>query len=140
MNRNDYQNAFSKIEPSKSLVEAALSPKKAKRARRGVSLGTLLLAAAFAVVILAGTAFAAVHFQWFNLGGAEKLVEPAYDTEAIGKQELRSPDPQNLLKLEGESSESYIGFTLPASYLRFRVSRLCPRWNGICLYHVRNEE
>lgn len=139
MNRNDYQNAFSKIEPSKSLVEAALSPKKTNSARRGMHLGTLLLAAAFAVVILAGTAFAAVHFQWFNLGGAEKLVEPTYDAEAIGKQEALSPNPQNLLKLEGEASESYIGFTLPASYLDGQDTLNCRMIkNGLYQRYYRN--
>lgn len=117
MNKNDYQNAFSKIEPSQELLEAALSPKKTSDTRRGAHLGTILLAAAFAVVLLAGTAFAAVHFKWLNIGGAERIVEPTYDAEAIGKEEPISPEPQKLLSLEGEPYGSYIGFTLPESYL-----------------------
>lgn len=141
MNRNDYQNAFSKIEPPQALIEAALSPKKQHGARRGTHLGTLLLAAAFAVVILAGTAFAAVQFQWFRVGGAEQIVQPTYDAEAIGKDDALSPAPQNLLSLEGTTSGSYIGFTLPEAYLDGQDTQNC--WmlsDGLYQRYYRNPE
>ncbi|MBQ3355724.1 MAG: hypothetical protein IJG45_01240 [Oscillospiraceae bacterium] len=139
MKRNEYQNAFSKIEPSQALLEAALSPKKPQSVRQGTHLGTILLAAVFTVALLVGTAFAAVHFQWFSLGGAEHIVEPTYDAEAIGKQDLLLPDPQKLLSLEGEPSDSYIGFMLPESYLDGQDALNCRMIkNGLYQRYYRN--
>lgn len=139
MRRNEYQNAFSKIEPPEALIDAALASQKSHGSRRGIHLGTMLLTAAFTVALLVGTAFAAVHFQWFSIDGAERIVEPTYDAEAIGKQDLLLPDPQKLLSLEGEPSDSYIGFTLPESYLEGQDSRNC--WmlgNGLYRRYYRN--
>lgn len=139
MRRNEYQNAFSKIEPPKALIDAALASQKSHGSRRGIHFGTMLLTASFTVALLVGTAFAAVHFQWFSIDGAERIVEPTYDAEAIGKMDSLPPAPQKLLSLEGEPSDSYIGFTLPESYLEGQDSRNC--WmlgNGLYRRYYRN--
>lgn len=139
MRRNEYQNAFSKIEPPEALIDAALASQKSHGSRRGIHLGTMLLTAAFTVALLVGTAFAAVHFQWFSIDGAERIVEPTYDAEAIGKMDSLPSAPQKLLSLEGEPSDSYIGFTLPESYLEGQDSRNC--WmlgNGLYRRYYRN--
>lgn len=117
MNHEEYQNAFSKLEPSRSLVDAVLSPKQNYRTGRGIRVGNVLLVTILTVTILVGVVFAAVHFQWFRISDAESIVQPTHDAEAGGKDAYIPPEPHNLLTLEGEQPESYIGFTLPESYL-----------------------
>ncbi len=117
MEREDYQKAFSWLEPSREAVEAVLYPQPEKQPRRRPRLGTVLVAAVLAVVLLTGTAFAANRFHWFNLGGGETYTYPVNtDPEVFGKDENLPPDPQGLLRFDDVHAEHYIGFTLPASY------------------------
>lgn len=126
MNREEYQNAFSWLEPSQTAVETAALRGEPRRTRRTVRPGAVLLAAVLTVALLTGAVFAAGEFGWFRLGGAEKLAAPAdADPDAFGKREALSPAPQSLMTLDGEPSDSYIGFTLPASYLSGRDERNC---------------
>ncbi len=139
MNREDYQNAFSKLEPSPELIETALSGRR--KHRSGARLGTVLLAAVLVTAVLAGTVFAAVHFHWFSIGDAEHIVRPTHDTEAAHKDESGQPDPQNLLTLEGPSSATRIGFTLPESYLDGQDTLNC--WmlsDGLYRRYYRNPD
>ena len=117
MEREEYQRAFSWLEPSQEAVEAAMHPKAGREARRRPRLGTVLIAAVLAVVLLTGTAFAANQFHWFSLGSGETCTYPVNtDPEAFGKDENLPPDPQGLLRFDDVHAEHYIGFTLPASY------------------------
>ena len=117
MEREDYQKAFSWLEPSQEAVEAVLYPQKVKTTRGRPRLGTVLIAAVLAVVLLTGTAFAANQFHWFSLGSGETCIYPVNtDPEAFGKDENLPPDPQGLLRFDDVHAETYIGFTLPASY------------------------
>lgn len=118
MNHDEYQNAFSWLEPSPDAVASALKPERRRAPRRAVRPGAVLLAAVLAVALLTGAAFAASEFGWFRLGGAEQLVTPAgNDPDAFGKREAMPPAPQNLLRFDGASSETRVGFTLPEDYL-----------------------
>ena len=117
MEREDYQKAFSWLEPSQEAVEAVLHPQTEKTTRGRPRLGTVLIAAVLAVVLLTGTAGAATRGHWGNRGRGETYPSPVNtDPEAFGKAENMPPDPQGLLRFDGRNAETYIGFRLPASY------------------------
>ena len=117
MEREEYQRAFSWLEPSQEAVEAVMRPKAGREARRRPRLGSVLVAAVLAAALLTGTAFAAARFHWFSLGSGETYAYPVNtDPEAFGKEENLPPDPQSLLRFDGRNAETYIGFRLPASY------------------------
>lgn len=142
MNRKEYQNAFSQLEPSKELIDEVLTtPERCSVRHKGMRLSNVLLAAALAVAVLAGTVFAAVQFRWFTLGGAESIVQPRHDEEAAGKDEVLLAAPQNLVKLDGSASTTYIGFTLPESYLQGQDTLNCWRLgNGLYRRYYRNPD
>ena len=117
MNREEYQNAFSKLEPSAALVNAVLSPKPKRSNGLRCHMGRILLAGVLIVTLLTGAIFAAVRFQWFQIRDVGGIIQPTYDNEAIGKDVYLPIAPHDLLVLEGEYPENYIGFTLPKSYL-----------------------
>lgn len=117
MEREEYQRAFSWLEPGDAAVEAVLHPKRRGETGKRPRLGTILVAAVLAVVLLTGTVFAGSQFHWFSLGSGESYTEPVNtDPEAFGKAENMPPEPQSLLHFDDVQAEHYIGFTLPASY------------------------
>lgn len=117
MEREEYQRAFSWLEPGDAAVEAVLHPKRRGETGKRPRLGTILVAAVLAVVLLTGTVFAGSQFHWFSLGSGESYTEPVNtDPEAFGKAENMPPEPQSLLRFDDVQAEHYIGFTLPASY------------------------
>lgn len=131
MEREDYQKAFSWLEPSQEAVEAVLYPKTEKQTRRRPRLGTVLVAAVLTAVLLTGTVFAANQFHWFTLGSGETYTEPVNtDPEAFGKDENLPPDPQGLLRFDDVHAEHYIGFTLPGSYEVGKDALNCWRLQG----------
>ena len=126
MEREDYQKAFSWLEPSQEAVEAVLHPQTVKTTRGRPRLGTVLLAAVLAVVLLTGTAFAGTQFHWFNLSSGETCTYPVNtDPEAFGEAENLPPDPQGLLRFDGMNAGTYVGFRLPASYETEKDARNC---------------
>ena len=116
MNNDQYQSAFSWVEPSQEATERALDLARTKQVR-GVGrprLGTVLVAAILAVVLLTGGVFAAS--RWVSVRSAEELQQPTL-------HEMDSPEPvetlapiRQVLELEHPDVQTYLGFTLPDSY------------------------
>ena len=116
MNKDQYQSAFSWVEPSQEATEQALNLARTREVRSygRPRLGTVLVAAILAMVLLAGGVFAATH--WISVRGAEELQQPSL-------HEKDSPEPvetlapiQQVLELEHPDVQTYLGFTLPDSY------------------------
>lgn len=128
MKHDEYQSAFSRMEPGQEAVEAVLFPAEKLRVQKRFRLRTLPAAAVLIALLLSGTVFAATHFHWFSLGGAETVTEPVNtDPEAFGKAENLPPAPQGLLQFDQPSAATYIGFRLPEAYEEGKRSLDCWR-------------
>lgn len=112
MNKQSYQAAFSRLEPSPAAVERALAHGAQRSPRRGFRLSVALVAATLIVVLLSGGIFAAAQLHWFSLGLAPALTEPTHEADEPGWL----PAPEARLSFEGEQGGTYVGFLLPASY------------------------
>lgn len=131
MKSDDYQNAFSRLEPGQAAVEAVLQTAIRQEARKRPRLGSVLVAATLVVLLLTGTVFAATQFHWFSLGGAETYTYPVNtDPEAFGKAEQMPPAARGLLSFDDVTPKTYVGFSLPDSYLEGRDSRNCWKLGG----------
>ena len=112
MNKEQYQSAFSWVEPSEAALEKAMAHAKLYRKRPRVS--TVLLAAALSVLLLTGGVFAAT--RWFTIRGAEELqTAPRKEIDGPVQAEPQAPARQ-LLELSHPDVQSYVGFTLPEAY------------------------
>lgn len=120
MNRETYQAAFSWLEPSASAVEKAVTAGSGqKKTHCSVRLGTVLAAAALAVVLLTGAAFAANELHWFSLGSGDSIVIPANTDPEQG------PDARSVLNFDMAKSDTRIGFRLPESYETDKAALEC---------------
>ena len=72
MTKEQYREAFSKIQPSKEAVDRLLEiPKEHPKRRVSIRLGALIAAAAVVILLLGGTVYAISH--WFRLSAERDL-------------------------------------------------------------------
>lgn len=114
MNKEQYQSAFSWVEPSEAALERALEHAKPRERGRRPRLGAVMLAAILAVLLLTGGVFAAN--RWVSVRGAEELRQPTlHEKDSPEPEETLAPIRQ-VLELEHPDVQTYMGFTLPESY------------------------
>lgn len=114
MNKERYQAAFSWVEPSEAALEQTMNQASVQKRTRKPRLGAIMLAAVFSVSLLTGGVFAAVH--WFSIHGAEDYkTPPILEKDSPTPVESQAP-VQQILELSHPEVQSYVGFTLPASY------------------------
>ena len=107
MTKEQYREAFSKIQPSKEAVDRLLAiPKEHPKRRASIRLGALIAVAAIVVLLLGGTVYAISH--WFQLTDGSQIEDP----NQLESGEPSRPAPQNGIRLEDTGEGNYIGFTL----------------------------
>lgn len=119
--KEDYQAAFSWVEPSQEALDRALELALEPAGRRRPRLGTLLVAAIGVLVLLTGGVFAAS--RWLSLEDAAWMErEPVLEKDAPEQPE-QAPAPQKIIQMSGQTQQNYLGFTLPEAY-RDRADQL----------------
>lgn len=107
MTKDQYREAFSKIQPSKEAVDRLMAiPKEHPKRRASIRLGALIAVAAIVVLLLGGTVYAISH--WFQLTDGKQIEDP----KQLESGEPSRPAPQNGIRLEDQGEGNYIGFTL----------------------------
>ena len=116
MNKEQYQSAFSWVEPSREATERALDQARRERVHSAgrPRLGTVLVAAILVTVLLAGGVFAAS--RWISVRSAAELQQPSLHEKDSPEPAETLPPIRQLLELEHPDVQTYLGFTLPDSY------------------------
>lgn len=113
MNKEQYQSAFSWVEPSDAALERAMEQAK-PHGRRRPRVGTVVLAAALSVLLLSGGVFAAS--RWLTIRAAEELQTASNKAVDGPVQPEAQATARQLLELSHPDAQSYVGFTLPEAY------------------------
>ena len=107
MTKEQYREAFSKIQPSKEAVDRLLEiPKEHPKRRFTIRLSALIAVAAVVILLLGGTVYAISH--WFQLTDGSQIEDP----NQLESGEPSHPAPQNGIRLEDTGEGNYIGFML----------------------------
>ncbi len=120
MRKSQYQQAFSRLEPSQGVLDRIAAHTQTRPTRPKARLGLILAAALAAVCLLGGTVYAAAH--WFTLRPAIEVTDPPRVEKDAPVQPETQPAPQTVIEIEVPQAPHYIGFTLPETY-RERIDR-----------------
>ena len=111
MTKEQYREAFSRLQPSKEAVDRLMKiPKEHPKRRVSMRLGALIAVAAIVVLLLAGTVYAVSN--WFHITSEPKITEATIKEVDGPVQPADPPKPQAGFEIEDPGQGNYVGFTL----------------------------